>query len=139
MKKFFASVAALVLAVSLGGPAMAQGRGGGCGNCGEHGAGMKIPADQFHAFQMQTIDLRQEMMNKRFDLQRENLKGAPDAAKLAALKADIALLQTKIAEIRLQNGLPDKGKRDGECFSMDGGCKKQGPMGGCNGPCGQNR
>lgn len=134
MKKIFATVAALALAVTLGGTAMAQPGRGGCGNCNQGAA-----ADQFQKFQAETIDLRQEMMNKRFELQRENLKGAPDAAKTAALKGDITALQAKISEIRVQNGLPDKGKRDGECFTMNGGCNKPGGMGGCNGPCGQKQ
>jgi hypothetical protein len=92
-----------------------------------------------------TLDLRQEMMNKRFDLQRENLKGAPDAVKVAGIKADITSIQARINQIRVQSGIADGGKRDGECFKMDGscfktggGCDKQNGMGGCNGqPCGQ--
>ncbi len=77
-------------------------------------------------------------MNKRFELQRENLKGTPDTAKVAVLKAEVTAIQAKINDIRVQSGLPDKGKRDGECFKMDGGCFKQNGMGGCNGqPCWQ--
>lgn len=136
MKKFFASVAAIALAVALSGTAMAQGRGG-CGSCNQGDPAMSQHSDQFKKFQAETLDLRQEMMNKRFEVQRENLKGKPDAGKIEALKTDISQLQVKISQIRVQNGLPEKGKRDGECFKMDGGCNKPGGMGGCNGPCGQ--
>lgn len=136
MKKILASVAAIVLAVALGSTAMAQGRGG-CGNCNQGGQGMAKQTDQFKKFQAETLDLRQEMMNKRFEVQRENLKGNPDTAKIEALKADIAQLQAKISQVRVQNGLPEKGKRDGECFKMNGACNNPGGMGGCNGPCGQ--
>jgi len=134
MKKILSSVAAIVLAFALSSTAMAQGRGG-CGNC-EQGAS-RPGTEQFKKFQVETLDLRQEMMNKRFEVQRENLKGAPDAAKIESLKADITQLQAKISQFRVQNGLPEKGKRDGECFKMNGGCNKPGGMGGCNGPCGQ--
>jgi len=147
MKKILAAVTACVLALSVGGTVFAKGHmgGGGCSQCnqGQPAAG---PTDQFRKFQMDTIDLRQEMMLKRFEMQRENLKGTPDAARIAALKADVAALQAKIVTIRVQSGLPENGKRDGECFKMDGscfqqdgmgGCNKPGGMGGCNGqPCG---
>jgi hypothetical protein len=87
---------------------------------------------------MDTLDLRQDMMNKRFELQRENLKGTPDAAKVGGLKAEISAIQSRINNIRVQSGLPDEGKRDGECFKMDGGCNKLNGPGGCNGkPCWQ--
>jgi hypothetical protein len=93
--------------------------------------------DPYRQFRQNTLDLRQEMMNKRFDLQRENLKATPDAAKVDGLKGDIRSIQVKINEIRVQSGLPDTGKRDGECFRMDGGCNKKNGMGDCNGlPCG---
>ncbi len=146
MKKMSVVVIALALAVSLFSIANAgnrNGMGGGCGDCSQGGA--NAPSDQFQKFQSDTIDLRQEMMTKRFEMQRENLKATPDSAKLAALQADIKTIQSKILEIRGQSGLPVD-KCDGECgqmrggFGFDkkmmGGCGKG--MGGCNnGPCGQ--
>jgi hypothetical protein len=149
MKKFIATVTACALALAVGGTVFAQGPRGGCDQCnqGRQGAQVAGQSDQFRKFQMDTLDLRQDMMNKRFELQRENLKGTPDAAKVAGLKAEVAAIQAKINDIRVQSGLPDKGKRDGECFKMDGdcfkqdgqgGCNKQNGMGGCNGqPCWQ--
>jgi hypothetical protein len=147
MKKILVTVTACILALSVGGTVFAKGHmGGGCSQCnqGQADAG---PTDQFRKFQMDTIDLRQEMMIKRFEMQRENLKGTPDAAKIAALKADVGVIQARINSIRVQSGLPENDKKDGECFKMDGscfkqdgmgGCNKPGGMGGCNGqPCGQ--
>lgn len=140
MKKTTIIVIALALAAFMFSIANA-GMGGGCGNCAQDGA--SAPAEPFRKFQADTIDLRQEMMTKRFEMQRENLKGTPDDAKLAALRADIKLLQTKILAIRSQSGLPVD-KFDGECAQMNcgpgmkgmGGCGNRG-MGGCNsGPCG---
>jgi hypothetical protein len=145
MKKILAIVTACAMALAIAGTALAQcGKGGGCDTCNQGGqlnqAGPGRAAttepDVYRQFRQNTLDLRQEMMNKRFDLQRENLKGTPDAAKVAVLKADIKAIQVRINDIRVQSGLPDKGKRDGECFKADGGCSKQDGLGNCNGqPC----
>lgn len=147
MKKIF-SVAACVLALTVGGTVFAQGGMGGCSQCnqGQPAAGLTAagltagqpagPTDQLRKFQMDTLDLRQEMMIRRFDMQRENLKGTPDAARVAALKADVSAIQARINAIRVQSGLPESNKRDGECFKMDGSCFKQDGMGGCNKPGG---
>lgn len=134
MKKLFTTVAACALALAVGGTVFAQGRMGGCNECnqGNQGAQVSGQPDQFQKFRVDTLDLRQDMMNKRFELQRENLKGTPDAAKVAGLRADVTAIQARINAIRVQSGLPDNGKRDGECFKMDGGCFKQDGMGGCN-------
>lgn len=88
-----------------------EGRGKGGSGCCQNGS---VNKEQFKKFQADTIDLRQEMMNKRFEQQRENLKGTPDAAKIAALQADISAIRTKIQSLRAQSGLPDRGMRDGE-------------------------
>lgn len=139
MKKLSIAVIAFTLAVSLFSIAHAGMGGGGCGNCAQNGTG--AASEPYRKFQTDTIDLRQEMMTKRFEMQRENLKGTPDQAKIAALQADIRILQAKIQEIRTQSGLPND-KCDGECSRKyrncdrtdQGGCGKG--RGGCNGvPC----
>jgi hypothetical protein len=142
MKKVTAAITALVLALAIGGVVQAGNHMGGmrgdCGNCDKAAAGAPTNTDQLRKFQADTIDLRQEMMTKRFEVQRENLKATPDNAKVSALQADIKVIQTKIDAIRVNSGLPDKGKRDGECGQMGGkeGCGKK-KMGDCNGaPCG---
>jgi hypothetical protein len=150
MKKIFTIMSACALALAIGGTVFAQGPMGGCNECAQRGQQPQASGqtDQNRKFQMDTIDLRQEMMLKRFEMQRENLKGLPDAGKIAVLKADILAIQARINAIRVQSGLPENSKRDGECFKMDGNCFKQdgmggcnkqnGKMGGCNGqPCGQ--
>ena len=137
MKKMSVVMIVLGLVVSMLGVANASyrnGMGGGCGNCAQGG----VTSEQFRKFQADTIDLRQEMMAKRFEMQRENLKATPDNAKIAALQADIKTLQTKIQDVRIQSGLP-VGMRDGECGQRMGGKGMGTPgrgMGGCNnGPC----
>ena len=140
MKKVSAAaiIVSLVLSLfSIASAGIRNGIGGGCGECAQQGA----PSDPFRKFQADTIDLRQEMMNKRFELQRENLKGTPDRVKIVSLQGDIKALQSKILDLRGKSGLPvDKG--DGECRQTTGGCDKK-MMGGCNkgtggcniGPC----
>lgn len=146
MKRIFSAIIALGLAVTVFGSANAGNHGmeGGCGNCAQAGA----PTDQFRKFQLDTIDLRQEMMMKRFEAQRENLKATPDNAKIDALKADIKAIQARIHQIKTMSGLPTD-KCDGECDQKIAGCNKMGKggcgkgmggdgMGGCNkGPCGK--
>lgn len=137
MKKITATLTAVALALTIGGTAQAgkhkAGTHEGCGDCAQS----KALTEQQRAFQQNTIDLRQEMMLKRFEIQRENLKATPDNAKVAALKSEIKVIQTKISDIRVQSGLPDSGMRDGECFQRDGKGRNcgSGRTGGCNGPC----
>ena len=146
MKRILATATAFALVLTIGGTTFAApcGKAGGCGNCNQGAQiGQAIPSnpanaetDVYRQFRMNTLDLRQAMMNRRFDLQRENLKATPDTVKVAALKADVAAIQARINEIRVQSGLPDDGKRDGECFKPDGGCGMQNGQGDCNGmPC----
>lgn len=142
MKKISVLVIAVSLAVSmftLANAGYRNGMDGGCGDCAQAGK----PSDQYRKFQGDTLDLRQEMMLKRFEAQRENLKATPDSAKIAALQAEIKVLQAKILEIRNQSGLTSD-KCDGECPQPRGGCDKRGAgvkgMGGCNsGPCGSQK
>lgn len=145
MKKFVVTAAACALTLAVGGTVFAQCRtAGGCDSCNQGWQqSQKDPGsggaerDPYRQFQQNTLDLRQAMMNKRFELQRENLMAIPDAAKIVSLNSDIRAIQARIIEIRMQSGLPDTGKRDGECFSLDGGCFKQNGGGDCNGqPCG---
>lgn len=130
MKASVFTLVVLALALAVGNTALA-GKDGGCAKCAQNAA----QSDQIKKFRQDTLDLRQEMMNKRFDLQRENLKGMPDAAKVAALQAEIAAIQARIGAIRAQSGLPQSGKLDGECAAMGMGCDRaMNP--GCNGqPC----
>ena len=135
MKKMSVVAMALGLAVSMFSLADAGNRNGmgrGCGNCPQDGAFF----EQSRKFQADTIDLRQEMMAKRFEIQRENLKGTPDKEKIAALQADIKNLQTKIMDVRSLSGLP-VGKNDGECGLKMGGSGRQG-MGFCGNGMGPN-
>jgi hypothetical protein len=130
MKKVTAALTALGLALAIGSTVQAGNRMGGihgdCSNCDK--AGAPAPTEQIRKFQADTIDLRQAMMMKRFEIQRENLNATPDAAKISALQAEIKVIQDKINAARVASGLPERGSRDG----------KGGPMGG-RGDCGKGQ
>lgn len=136
MKKITATLTALTLALAISGTAQAGRHKGsmnrGCGDCAQSGA----LTDQQRAFQLNTLGLRQDMMLKRFEVQRENLKATPDSTKVAVLQAEIRAIQAKIHDIRLQSGLQDNGMRDGECFKRDGQDRNcgNGKPGNCDGP-----
>jgi hypothetical protein len=128
MKRLYAVIAALALSLTLGVTAMAQGKGAhkgakkaGCSSCEKAGA----TPEQIRKFKADSIDLRQEMMNKRFDLQRENLKETPDSAKVAAIKADMEAIKVKIDALKTAAKLPTSASCCQEdCPLMDGNCDK---------------
>ncbi len=137
MKEFTTTLTAIALALAIGSTVQAgHHKGnlhGSCDDCAQSEA----MTDQQRTFQQNTIDLRQDLMLKRFEVQRENLKATPDIPKVAALKSEIKAIQTKIHEIHVQSGLPANEIRDGECVPKgrkERGCA-QGQTGGCNGPC----
>ncbi|MEI6306875.1 MAG: hypothetical protein WCP33_08635 [Deltaproteobacteria bacterium] len=141
MKKVTAVVAVLALALAIGSTVQAGNQMGSMhgdwGNCNQ--AGASVTSDQMRKFQSDTIDLRQEMMKKRFEIQRENLKPTTDNTKISALQTEIKAIQSKINEIRVKSGLPERGKGNGGCGHMGGrgGCGS-GQMPDCMGgaPCG---
>lgn len=126
MKKFYALVAVAVLGLSIGVTALAQAKSSGkgarkaaCSSCNKSEA----TPEQIRKFKLDTIDLRQEMMNKRFDLQRENLKDTPDTAKVSALKADIDAIKVKLEAAKTAAKLPaSAGCGNMDCPLMDGNC-----------------
>lgn len=126
MRKFYAFLAVFTLFLSIGVTAMAQGKGArkaakkassDCAQC-------NVTPEQMRLFKRDTIDLRQELMNKRFDLQRENLKEAPDSAKIAAIEAEIAAVKEKIEAQRKAAKLPESICNDRDCPLLGGECGK---------------
>lgn len=132
MKKLYALVAILVLSLSLGVTAMAQtraGKGARKAACSTCRTTCGTP-EQIKKFKIDSIDLRQELMTKRFELQRENLKDAPDSQKITAVKADMAALKVKIDALRTANGLKcSTACNQDDCPLMDGSCSNCGNCG----------
>ena len=128
MKKLYAVIATVALGLSLGATAMAHkktagktAKKAGCSSCDKKCA----TPEQLKKFKANSIDLHQEMMNKRFDLQREELKEAPDSAKVAAIKADLEAIKTKIDTLKTAAKLPKSACCCLEdCPLMEGNCDK---------------
>lgn len=126
MKKLYAIIAVLAISLSLGVTAMAHGKKvankAGCSSCQKSGA----TPEQIRKFRADSIDLRQEMMNKRFDLQRENLKDAPDSARVAAIKADMEAIKVKLDALKTANKIPVSASccKD-DCPLMDDSCSSK--------------
>ncbi len=97
-------VAALSLAYSaFAVPGMGPGAGAGMG------PGMMAQgqySEQYKKFASETLPIRQEMMNKHFELQKEYLKDKPDADVIKKLQAEIGELRKKMIDARTKAGLP---------------------------------
>ena len=106
------------------------GRGGmGMGGCNEN-----VSIESFKQFQKDTGALRDEMMVKRIELQREQAKTTPDQAKVASLKQELTGLRTQIHEAGKKYGMFTNCDAAADCFS-DAGCGMMGD-GGCGKGCG---
>lgn len=141
MKKLYAAMTALAVSLAVGVTAMAQGSmanraasTASCSSCAKAAA----PPEQIKKFRIDSLDLRQEMMNKRFELQRENLKDAPDSARIAAIKAEMEAIKAKIDALKNAANIPKSAACCMEdCPLMDGNCDrcmsgKKGHYGDCN-------
>ena len=136
MKKLYTMITVLAISLAVGVTAMAQGKmagkgelKAGCSSCNKSGA----TPEQIKKFKADSIDLRQEMMNKRFDLQRETLQETPDSAKVAALKAEMEAIKVKIDALKTATNMPKSASCCLEdCPLMDGNCDKCSGKKGCN-------
>lgn len=131
MKKILAALTVVVMAA---GSVMAAGpMDGGMGAGGGYGMGrMMNPADvaAHKKFVSDTMSLRQEMMNKYFELQKEYIKETPDQAVMTKLRGEIAELRTKVMDARAKAGLPmgPRGKKGHMMKGSMGGGMMDCPM-----------
>jgi len=94
----------VVAALSLAGSALAvPGMGPGMGPCM---AAKAQYSEQYKKFAAETLPIRQEMMNKHFDLQKEMLKDKPDAEAIKKLQGDVGELRKKMIDAQVKSGLP---------------------------------
>lgn len=127
-KRMIAGVTAALL--MLAATVVYAGRGMGMGGCNEN-----VSIENFKQFQKDTSTLRDEMMVKRIEMQREQAAKTPDQAKVAALKQEMTSLKTQIHEAGKKYGMFTGCDEKQECWN-DGGC---GMMdGGCGKSCGKN-
>jgi hypothetical protein len=106
MKKILAALTVVVLAAGTAmavGP-MGGGMGGGC--CGMGKAGAPADTAAHKKFISDTMSLRQEMMNKHLEMQKEYVKENPDQSVMTRLRGEITELRTKMMDARAKAGLP---------------------------------
>jgi len=128
MKKL---LAALVVVALSAGTAMARGPMSGPDGC--FGPGMTGPKAEAHKKHLaETLPLRQEMMNKHFDLQKECIKDKPDANVIGKLQGEIGALRTKLMELRQKAGFP-AGQKAGKGYKSHRGHKAHRMHGGMGG------
>jgi zinc resistance-associated protein len=72
-----------------------------------HGMGYGTTTDieSLKKFQKETVNLREEIMTKRFEIRSEYGKEKPDKKHIADLKKEIIDLQTKVQEIAEKYGI----------------------------------
>lgn len=124
MKKSLVALT-VVAALAITGSAFAR---GGMGM----GQGMVAGpyAEQYKKFAAETLPIRQEMMNKHFELQKEYLKEKPDTDKISKLQGELAELRKKMIDARTKSGIPmgkmgktgGKGMRGGMMGGMTQDC-----------------
>ncbi len=109
MKKSIVALT-VVAALSLAGSALAMpGMGPGAGPGAGMGPGMAAQgqySEQYKKFAVETLPIRQEMMNKHFDLQKEFLKEKPDQEAIKKVQGEIGELRKKMIDAHVKSGLP---------------------------------
>ena len=120
-KRTIAIVTAALL--MLAATAVYAGRGMGMG-CNQD-----VSIESFKQFQKDTSSLRDEMMVKRIEFQREQAKDAPDKAKVAALKQEMSALRTQIHDAGKKYGMFTNCDPNTNCWENDG-CGSMGKGGG---------
>jgi len=131
MKKTILALTAAA-ALTLAGSALAMpGMGAGAGPGAGMGPGMAAQgqySEQYKKFAIETLPIRQEMMNKHFDLQKEFLKEKPDQDAIKKLQTEIGELRKKMIDAHVKSGLP-MGKRMGKMGRMGSRGMRGGGMG----------
>lgn len=108
---------------------------------GKRGQGMmgcnaNVPIEQIREFQKETSTLRDEMMIKRVELQRERAKDAPDSQKVAQLTKELRELRDQIHARGEKYGMFADCPKNVDCWENGGcgmgcGAPAGGPQGGC--------
>ena len=137
MKKSIVALT-VVAALSLAGSALAMpGMGQGAGPGAGMGPGMAAQGqytEQYKKFAAETLPIRQEMMNKHFDLQKEMLKDKPDAEAIKKLQGEVGELRKKMIDAHVKSGMP-MGKKMGKMNKRSNRGPRGGMMGGMMQDC----
>lgn len=77
-------------------------------NCFDKKIGMGVENTEFKNFKAETLPLRREISEKRFEMEREYLSEHPDETKITKIKDEIKALRDKLYEIRAKHGIQAK-------------------------------
>jgi zinc resistance-associated protein len=122
MKKRTLMVVGLVLTMSLLAAGSAFARWAGYGMMGS-GYGMMdyygsrydrdVDVQELRKFQKETLQLRDELIAQRAELEQEYAKSDPDADRIAQLRKGIIDTETKIGKVAEKYDFPAYGRRGG--------------------------
>ncbi len=132
MKKIIAALT-VVTAIAVSGSAFAK---GGMGPGAGPGMGMQQGqyTEQYKKFAIETLPVRQEMMNKHFELQKEYLKDKPDQEVIKKIQGEVAELRKKMIDAHVKSGLP-MGRNMGKMNKRGNRGPRGGMMGGMMQDC----
>ena len=127
MRKAIIGTMLLVSVLIMVGMVYARGpMGSGSGACGRPdcpNAG-SATTDQWQKFRADSLGLREQMMAKKFELEKEMLQANPDKAKVAKLEGELSALQASVQDMRTKAGLTG-------CDQGGAGCRNGGMMRNC--------
>jgi len=83
-------------------------------NCWSAEKGSDVNLENLTKFKKETLELRDQLLIKKLELNQEYAKEKPDADVVAKLRKEIVDIQTSIAKVAANYGFEDygKGKRD---------------------------
>lgn len=94
------------------------------GGWGMSGTGQNVSTQKMRSFQKDTLQLRENLMEKQLDLQDELSMEVPDGKRIAALRKEINSLQSQLQSAGAKYGMTDwgMGSGSGNRHMMDHGC-----------------
>lgn len=101
MKKYLVMLVLLVVSLNTG-ISFAKGRGMGYLGCNDlfYGGPNCLNVDTYKEFRKETISLREQLNQKRFELEKEILSEKPDSNKIDQLQKEINSLWVELDKIR---------------------------------------
>lgn len=109
MRKFIVGALLVASAIVMAGTVYAWGpMGNGPGSCGQQNCpNAGATTDQWQKFRTDSLSLREQLMTKKFELEKETLQPSPDKTKISGLEIEISTLKTTIQDLRAKAGLSD--------------------------------
>lgn len=128
MRKIITGTVLFASALIMAGMVYARGpMGFGAGDCGRPdclNAG-SATTDQWQKFRADSLGLREAMMTKKFEIEKELLQTTPDKTRITKLENELSALQASVQGLRTKAGLAG-------CDQSGSGCRN----GGMNVNCG---